>query len=101
MKKALHILRLIVTFPFIILIKFYKFAISPILPRSCRHYPTCSTYSIEALQKHGLVKGSILAVWRILRCNPWGTHGYDPVPEKFDLQSYKNINSDKNEADYI
>jgi putative membrane protein insertion efficiency factor len=61
-------------------IKFYKYSISPLLPNSCRHVPTCSEYAIESLRVHGIFKGSALAIWRILRCNPWGTHGYDPVP---------------------
>ncbi|MBN2273538.1 MAG: membrane protein insertion efficiency factor YidD [Bacteroidales bacterium] len=63
-------------------VKFYKYSISPLLPNSCRHYPTCSEYAIQALNEHGIVKGSMLAIWRILRCNPWGTSGYDPVPPK-------------------
>ncbi len=46
----------------------------------CRHDPTCSNYAIEALQVHGAIKGSALAAWRLLRCHPWGSHGYDPVP---------------------
>ncbi len=49
---------------------------------SCRHIPTCSNYTIEALETHGLIKGSILSMKRILRCNPFGTSGYDPVPSK-------------------
>jgi putative membrane protein insertion efficiency factor len=61
-------------------IKFYKYSISPLLPNSCRHVPTCSEYAIESLRIHGIFRGSALAIWRILRCNPWGTHGYDPVP---------------------
>jgi putative membrane protein insertion efficiency factor len=63
-------------------VKFYQLSISPLLPKSCRHYPSCSEYTIEALKVHGIIKGSILAIWRILRCNPWGTSGYDPVPPK-------------------
>jgi uncharacterized protein len=63
-------------------VKFYRYSISPLLPNSCRHVPTCSEYAIEALKVHGAIKGSGLAIWRILRCNPWGTHGYDPVPPK-------------------
>jgi len=50
------------------------------LPRGCRHYPSCSTYAIDALKMHGLVRGGYLAASRIARCNPWGTQGYDPVP---------------------
>lgn len=61
-------------------IYFYKRAISPMLPPSCRFTPSCSTYAIEALKKHGPIKGLLLAIWRILRCNPWGGSGYDPVP---------------------
>lgn len=52
---------------------------------SCRHIPSCSNYAIEALETHGLIKGSLLSVKRILRCNPWGTSGYDPVPRKESL----------------
>lgn len=51
------------------------------LPASCRFTPTCSQYTIEAIRKHGIIKGGYLAVRRILRCNPWGGHGYDPVPD--------------------
>lgn len=61
-------------------IRFYQLAISPMLPASCRYVPTCSQYAIEALQKHGAVKGSWLAIKRICRCHPWGGSGYDPVP---------------------
>lgn len=61
-------------------IYFYKRAISPMLPPSCRFTPSCSTYAIEALKKYGPIKGLLLAIWRILRCNPWGGSGYDPVP---------------------
>jgi uncharacterized protein len=63
-------------------IKFYKYSISPLLPNSCRHVPSCSEYAVEALKVHGIFRGSVLAIWRILRCNPWGTHGWDPVPPK-------------------
>ena len=64
----------------IIPIKIYKLFISPILPNACRYYPTCSEYSIEALKKHGPVKGLYLAIKRILSCNPWGGSGIDMVP---------------------
>ena len=64
----------------IIPIKFYRMFISPLFPPACRFTPTCSEYAIEALRKHGPVKGLWLAVKRILRCNPWGGSGYDPVP---------------------
>ena len=61
-------------------IRFYQAAISPYTPATCRFKPTCSEYARQALIKHGPIKGLALAVWRILRCNPWGGSGYDPVP---------------------
>ena len=64
----------------IIPIKIYQLAISPLLPSSCRYTPTCSSYAIEALKKHGPIKGLLLTIRRISRCHPWGGHGYDPVP---------------------
>ena len=72
----------ILTYPFILIVKFYQAAISPYLPSSCRYTPTCSHYTIEALQKHGLLKGGWMAIKRISSCNPWGGSGYDPVPDK-------------------
>ena len=64
----------------IALVRGYKKYISPLLPLSCRFTPTCSEYAVEALSKHGALKGSLLAIWRILRCNPFCKGGYDPVP---------------------
>ena len=61
-------------------IRFYQKFISPLTPPSCRYTPTCSQYAVEALRKHGPLKGMYLAVRRILRCHTWGGHGYDPVP---------------------
>ena len=61
-------------------IHFYQHVISPLTPPSCRFTPTCSQYAVEAIRKHGPIKGLLLAIWRILRCNPWGGSGYDPVP---------------------
>lgn len=66
----------------IVPIRLYQKYISPLLGHNCRFTPTCSQYAIEALQVHGALKGSILAVWRILRCNPFGKFGQDPVPPK-------------------
>lgn len=62
------------------LVKYYQVYISPRKPGCCRFYPTCSQYAIEALKLHGAFKGSLLAVGRILRCNPFFKGGYDPVP---------------------
>lgn len=68
------------SFIFILIIKIYQILLSPILPDSCRFTPTCSQYSIDALKKYGLIKGLYLSIKRIIRCNPWGGSGYDPVP---------------------
>ena len=70
--------------PLIQLVRFYRFAISPWLGGNCRFQPTCSSYAIEALRCHGVVKGSWLAARRIGRCHPWGGSGYDPVPDAED-----------------
>jgi len=64
----------------IAMVKIYQVAISPFFPSSCRYTPTCSSYAIDALKKHGIFKGLWLSVKRISRCHPWGGHGYDPVP---------------------
>jgi putative membrane protein insertion efficiency factor len=62
-------------------IRIYQKFISPFLPSSCRYTPTCSAYAAQALQKHGPIKGTYLAILRILSCHPWsGKHGHDPVP---------------------
>jgi putative membrane protein insertion efficiency factor len=63
-------------------IKLYQWIISPLLPNSCRYYPSCSQYAIEALRVHGPFKGLVLGTRRILSCHPWGGHGHDPVPPK-------------------
>jgi putative membrane protein insertion efficiency factor len=73
MKKIISVLLLLPIY-------FYKGAISPLLPQSCRYTPSCSEYAITAIKKYGPIKGLWLAVKRISRCHPWGGHGYDPVP---------------------
>lgn len=65
---------------FVLLIRFYQYAISPYLMPSCRYTPSCSEYGIEAIKKHGPFKGGWLTLKRFLSCNPWGGSGYDPVP---------------------
>jgi len=70
----------ILSFPFITTIKVYQLIISPWMGPSCRYTPTCSQYGIEALKKYGPIKGLWLTAKRIIRCNPWGGHGHDPVP---------------------
>ena len=63
-------------------IRWYQRFISPLLGHNCRFVPTCSQYAIQALQVHGTLKGTLLSVWRILRCNPFGKFGFDPVPPR-------------------
>jgi len=75
-------IRWIIAGVFIILVKLYQYLISPMLGNSCRYTPSCSQYSIEALKTHGVIKGLLLSILRIASCNPWGGHGYDPVPPK-------------------
>ncbi|MGI0108099.1 membrane protein insertion efficiency factor YidD [Salinimicrobium sp. WS361] len=70
------------TYPLIGLVRIYQRFISPFTPASCRYTPTCSQYTVEALQQHGALKGSWLSIKRIASCNPWGGQGYDPVPKK-------------------
>jgi|TARA_X000000368_G_scaffold133783_1_gene105006 putative membrane protein insertion efficiency factor len=72
----------LLTFPFILLIKFYQTLISPLLGSNCRYQPTCSEYCIQSLKKWGLFKGFYFSIKRILKCHPWGGKGYDPVPKK-------------------
>ena len=62
------------------LIRFYQACLSPMMPLACHFYPSCSAYAYEAVEKWGLWRGVRLALGRLLRCRPWGTHGYDPVP---------------------
>jgi len=64
----------------VVMIRFYQNAVSPWLPPACRYYPTCSAYAIEAIERHGFLRGVLLAVKRILRCHPFHAGGYDPVP---------------------
>ncbi len=64
------------------IVRFYRLVISPLFPPSCRYQPTCSEYAIEAITRHGPFKGLWLTLNRLGRCQPWGGHGYDPVPPK-------------------
>nr|WKN36658.1 membrane protein insertion efficiency factor YidD [Tunicatimonas sp. TK19036] len=64
------------------IIRFYQYAISPLLGTNCRHTPSCSQYTLEAISEWGVLRGSWLGLKRISRCHPWGTHGYDPVPKR-------------------
>ena len=68
------------TKPFIIVIKLYQMTVSPLLGQNCRFYPTCSAYAVQAVEKYGPVRGTVLAVKRIMRCHPFNPGGFDPVP---------------------
>lgn len=72
----------VLALPFIGLVRFYQLVISPLTPATCRYHPTCSQYTLVALQRFGVFKGGALAIKRIFSCHPWGGKGYDPVPEK-------------------
>lgn len=73
----------------ILLVKLYKRFISPLFPPCCKYYPTCSTYALQAIERFGAFRGILLAIWRILRCNPWSMGGIDYVPEKFTFRTEK------------
>lgn len=80
MKTLWHLIRRLLVMLLVLPIRFYQTSISPLTPPSCRFTPSCSEYARQAIIKHGPFKGLYLAIWRILRCNPWGGSGYDPVP---------------------
>ena len=77
-----------ITWLFKALIKGYQWFISPVLPKSCRYYPTCSSYALEALNIHGPLKGGWMGLKRILRCHPWNDGGFDPVPDPHDINHH-------------
>ncbi len=76
----------ILGFIFMGMIRTYQYTISPLLMPACRYTPTCSHYGIDAIKKHGAFKGGWMALKRIARCNPWGGHGHDPVPDKISIK---------------
>jgi putative membrane protein insertion efficiency factor len=76
----MQLLKKILSWPFLLLIRFYQYVISPVIGPKCRYTPTCSAYAHEAITKHGPWKGLWLSIKRISKCHPWGGHGYDPVP---------------------
>ena len=73
-------LKKILIYPLIFLVKIYQSIISPLFPPTCRYKPTCSEYTIQSLKKYGIIKGVYLSIKRIVNCHPWGGSGYDPVP---------------------
>lgn len=70
-------------------IRFYRRFISPMFPPKCKYYPTCSTYALNAYEKHGFFMGTALTVWRVLRCNPWSLGGVDHVPERVTIDYFR------------
>lgn len=77
----MELIKKIIAFPFVVLIKFYQYVLSPYLGGSkCRYTPSCSQYTMDAIKKYGPIKGIFLGTKRISRCHPGGGHGYDPVP---------------------
>ena len=63
-------------------IRLYQRAISPALPKRCKYYPSCSEYAVQSVRSYGILRGLVLAAWRLLRCNPWSHGGVDPVEEQ-------------------
>lgn len=80
MRKLIDLIKQGISFILIIPVKLYQWTISPLIGPSCRYTPSCSVYTIEALKKHGPIKGLWLSIKRISSCNPWGGSGHDPVP---------------------
>ena len=81
------------------IVRVYRYAISPFFPPSCRYYPSCSEYAVGALRHHGAIRGGILTVWRILRCNPWSSGGEDPVPRRHEHTTCDHSPSNLNTGD--
>jgi len=79
-EKGIHVISKSITIIPIILVTIYQYTISPFFPNSCRFYPSCSEYSLQAFKKHGFIKGFVLTINRLRKCHPWGGHGIDPVP---------------------
>ena len=72
------------------LLRAYRYLVSPLLGPNCRYHPSCSCYAQEAIERHGALAGSYLAVRRLLRCHPWREGGYDPVPANFSLKASRH-----------
>lgn len=82
MKSIVKQISAVFSWVLIKIVRLYQLTLSPFLGQNCRHYPTCSNYTIEAIREWGPIKGVWLGIKRILKCHPWGTSGYDPVPKK-------------------
>lgn len=88
MKRALQTLRSCLIALVLAPIRFYMRFISPALPRRCKYEPACSAYAIEAIRELGVVRGSVTAGWRLLRCNPWSHGGWDPIADRRIFRSH-------------
>lgn len=82
MKRSLSTLRSLLAALALALIRLYQRFISPAMPRRCKYEPTCSAYAVDAIRQRGVARGSLLAGWRLLRCNPWSHGGWDPVSDR-------------------
>ncbi len=82
MKRTFGAFRAALVAVFVAPIRFYQRFISPALPRRCKYEPTCSAYAVDAVRELGVIRGSILGAWRLLRCNPWSHGGWDPVSDR-------------------
>ena len=74
----------IITYLIIICIRIYQLFLSPIIGQNCRYLPTCSEYTLDCIKQFGIIKGTLMSLKRISKCHPWGSHGYDPVPNKLE-----------------
>lgn len=74
--------RMVLSWPFVAVIRAYQLTIAPLLGPRCKYHPSCSAYAVDSLLAHGPIKGVLLATWRILRCNPWSLGGLDPTPSR-------------------
>lgn len=82
MRRVLHVVRRLPRHLLRGPILFYRYSLSAFMGRQCRYLPSCSEYAADAILRHGALAGSVMATARICRCNPWGGHGYDPVPDR-------------------
>ena len=80
-------------------LRFYQRYVSPVLPPACRYYPTCSTYMINAVERFGVLRGGLMGIARLLRCNPLCRPGYDPVPDHFSLRRNRDAHLDLSDLD--
>ena len=98
MKRVWQFLKKICSELLILPIRFYQKCISPLIPPRCRFSPTCSCYAVTALRRFGPIRGSLLTLCRVARCQPFGRPGYDPVPQRFSLRTFAGAEQEKQQA---